>query len=471
MNNSTTYHSRQGSVLVIAIIFTLVISIFLGTYLQMATTDLKLSTNGYRYSVLINFAEQGADEAFWAFNNDDWTGWTQHGNAMYREIGQQGIGDRSTNVWAEITVFVEDFDDEPTLYIEARAVSPNKTDLIKQIKMRLGNSSPFRMGMTAKDKLKFSGGTAKLDSFDSADGPWDELTNKGDKGTVGSVSPDNGAVELANAEVYGFLATGGGNPTYGSNGKVYGEDSPPAPPNIDESRVSKDFSATFPDPVAPTDAELIADGYTLFTALPPRVGATVTIGGVGKQAYHMRNINMSGNFKNLNINGEVIIILDDPALAGDGNLTMSGQAKMTLDSNFGKATFYIYNDITIAGNGIANETTQPTNLVIYGTRTSSSSTGSSQDVVIGGNGNFTGVIYAPNADLTLNGGGMNGGISGAVIANDIAVNGNVDFHYDEQLESFLGNTGGIQLKEWHEITSAADYFDFDQLIASATSIP
>jgi hypothetical protein len=53
---------------------------------------------------------------------------------------------------------------------------------------------------------------------------------------------------------------------------------------------------------------------------------------------------------------------------------------------------------------------------------------------LGGNGNFLGTIYAPNAALNLNGSGSaRFDFCGASVTDSVQMNGNFQLHYDEAL--------------------------------------
>jgi len=72
-------------------------------------------------------------------------------------------------------------------------------------------------------------------------------------------------------------------------------------------------------------------------------------------------------------------------------------------------------------------------------------------VSISGNGQFIGTVIAPNATVTLNGGGNNiTNVIGAIMADNIVVNGHVEFHFPESLSRELG-TGRYLVTAWKEI--------------------
>jgi hypothetical protein len=72
-------------------------------------------------------------------------------------------------------------------------------------------------------------------------------------------------------------------------------------------------------------------------------------------------------------------------------------------------------------------------------------------VAVSGNGAFTGTVYAPQAELTLNGGGKdNYDFVGASISKTARLNGKVQFHYDEALARVGPNRGYI-VDSWNEL--------------------
>ena len=72
---------------------------------------------------------------------------------------------------------------------------------------------------------------------------------------------------------------------------------------------------------------------------------------------------------------------------------------------------------------------------------------------VGFNGNaaYIGTIYAPNADLSLGGGGNNTyDFIGASVSNTVSMNGHFNFHYDEALANMNGG-GNYVITAWNEI--------------------
>jgi len=68
-----------------------------------------------------------------------------------------------------------------------------------------------------------------------------------------------------------------------------------------------------------------------------------------------------------------------------------------------------------------------------------------------GNASFTGTIYAPEADITLGGGGKTTyDLVGSIIGNTVNMNGHFNLHFDEALLS-AGPSRGFVANSWREL--------------------
>jgi hypothetical protein len=65
-----------------------------------------------------------------------------------------------------------------------------------------------------------------------------------------------------------------------------------------------------------------------------------------------------------------------------------------------------------------------------------------------GSSTFVGVIYAPEASISLKGGGSANNIIGAIVGKTIDVNGHYDIHYDESLAKLFSL--GFAAYSWEE---------------------
>ena len=130
-------------------------------------------------------------------------------------------------------------------------------------------------------------------------------------------------------------------------------------------------------------------------------------------------------------------------------ISSGGSASISVTAN---STLNVYTNgsVSIAGNGLINDNARPKNVFFWGTRSTDG-----QTFDISGNGQLKAVIYAPNAEVSLNGGGSSGKMMGSVVAKEINMNGGTEFYYDESLANLTtGNPWGIS--KWKELQSEAE---------------
>lgn len=154
----------------------------------------------------------------------------------------------------------------------------------------------------------------------------------------------------------------------------------------------------------------------------------------------------TGNYQlsSLSLSGQSeFLVKGDTTLYITGNWSMAGQSQITILPG-ASLKVYVAGSVSLSGNGIMNYTQNAAKFTIYGLPTCTT-------MSLSGNAAFTGTIYAPSANLSLNGGGNNiYDCVGAVIVNSAYFNGHFNFHYDEM----LGRTSGpVQYKvaSWNEI--------------------
>lgn len=143
------------------------------------------------------------------------------------------------------------------------------------------------------------------------------------------------------------------------------------------------------------------------------------------------------------------IFLGNVNLAITGGLNMSGNDQITIGtgSSGDNSTLNLFSSgtsATIGGNGIANKSGYAQNFVMY-------CTPSVTRFSFNGNGEFIGVLVAPNANITMDGGGKaNNDFEGALVINSVKMNGKYSFHYDEALGRMPSN-GRLLVVSWDEI--------------------
>ena len=427
-------HSREdrGSVLLITMILTLGLAIFLGSFVKMAMTSYKFSNRSFYSNGCINLAEAGLEEGLYALNNSDWTGWTSSSGHMSRTISNVNLGQGGTGT-IKVKVFNYATAASPRIVAEGRAILTSGPHLVKQIEITASKKSFWANGIVAKDTVEFKGGNAFVDSFDSTDpnhstGGLDDAAKKKDKGSVGSVLVTTDALSLGNAEIWGYAATGGSAPTVGPGGKIHGADTASGV-DVDPNRIRTDFTANFDAVTAPTSFDQI---YT-------NVDGTINLGTAGAST-----VIKATSIENKN--NETTRILGDVTMVVTGDIGIKGDFVVDANSSL---TIYVDGDVDIGGNGVMNMTG-------LSKESDHVRTASSQSIKLHGNGAAQAAIYAPNADLELKGGGTVGVFMGAAVVKTAFINGNYEFHYDEDLAN-LGSSGVYIVGGWRELYGQAEW--------------
>ncbi len=420
---------RSGSVLIGVIIMAIIVGVVAGNYLKSASLEYKLSRQTVYMQSALNLAEAGLEEAFLGIEKSDWSTWTRVGSGVYyKNISSVSFGDGTTGT---VKVYIDSSGSESVLVSEGTVADALGNSATKQVFISLSVRSLFANGLTSKDSITFSGNNVVVDSYDSTlgpyDGPSDGGTNYSNEGSVASTSVVTESIGIGNGTVYGYAFTGPGLVPGVRNGYI-GPTRPAPIRGYDTDYVSDDFTSDIPDVVIPS---LTAD----YSVVPD--GGTIGVAGASVPTVY----DMTGNFRNdssdvLEIDGPVVIIID-------GNFSVRGEIEIT---EYGSAEFYISGDADFGGNGVANKSDIPEKLMIYGTSTTSGA----QTISVHGNGQASFVVYAPYAEVTMNGGGSSGEMSGAVVAESIRMTGNANFHYDVNLKN-LDSDGAKQLGYWREL--------------------
>jgi len=118
---------------------------------------------------------------------------------------------------------------------------------------------------------------------------------------------------------------------------------------------------------------------------------------------------------------------------------MSGQSTLTVESG-ASLKVYVGGNVQLTGQGIYNLSGSPLNCQFYGLP-------SCTIWKMSGNPDFTGFLYAPNADFISTGNSI---YYGAIVCRTATFTGNASFHYDEALGRF-GPARGVVPVDWNEL--------------------
>lgn len=442
---------QRGAVLLVALLFSAAIAISLGSYLQVSRSTLELSHRALYQNAAMNLAETGLEEAMWSINGEAWNDWKVSGTDARRTLNDFDLGGGAKG---RVDVVVRHYDGSapPTVVARATVRPPRGNHLEKWIAVTLNRRSLFANGLVARNIITFSGNNSYVDSFDSRLGPYNAALgggkfNRNDTGSIGSTSVQVDALSIGNADIWGFASVGTSDFSgidVGPNGLVgpYGT----ADGVIDTNHVTTDFAANFDDVIAPTPTTVTPITSIVTAKNLPEAGDVAAADGI--YYYSVGKIELSGNASQvLKIDKNVVFIMDSST---GTNIDLKGQASIQV-SDGSSLTIYTDANVSIAGGGVANEGS-PKDFFLYGTRPSSAVT--KQTMSISGNGQLRAVVYAPSANLSMNGGGSSGEISGAIIGNNITVVGGSAFHYDVSLAE-LDDDGAFGITKWDELTSAA----------------
>lgn len=440
-------HSRvrqRGAVLIVALLLSALIAVALASYLSLNLNSSRLAQRSFNGFAALNLAEAGTEEAVWSLNRalgtdkSSWDDWTKNGAAAWRKFSNFDFG---RNVSGSVKVYVDAYNPGPSarpkILAQSSVGGTGGAHVEKLLEVTLRRRSLFANGLVAKETLAFAGAVASVDSWNSDPDnnpitppvPYSASVRK-DNGTVGSVAVVNNAVLINQANIWGYVATGGGAPQVGSGGTVRGEDTAPDV-LIDPRRVSTDFNADFDNLLAPSD-----------TIPLPVIPAVLGVAGA-KTKWRSAALRLSGR-DTLTVLGDVTLVLT--ADLGDA-ISLTGSSSIIVPDG-SSLTLWVSGDVKIAGNGLINANVQPLKAQLFGT----SATPAGQDIQITGNGRLACVIYAPNGHVSING---NGDVLGSVVARSIRITGNAAFHYDESLAN-RDSDQPFSISKWRELTSAED---------------
>lgn len=454
-------NSQRGSLLIVSMIMCAIIGISIASYIKLGQTTQVISNRALYNNGAMNLAENGMEEAMYSINQMvanaaySWTtdGWTSaNGGVDMQRKWTNFTFDQ--NARGTVRVYVKNADGVLAPIILARSTvtlgGGTSAPIEKWIRVQLAMTSKFANGLVAKNTISFSGSNASVNSWNS-DPDKNPVTPaipysvavQNDNGSVGSVAV-TAAVSVNNADIWGYVATGGTPASIGPNGLVgpFGT----AAGTVAPGHSSTDFTASFDNVTTPSTYS-----YTPIASIGSSSPATTTLPGTIAAAadgkYYIEVADIGGSNKTLAIepNKEVILKITT------GGLSTGGGSGAISIAPGGKLIVYTAGDISIAGQGVMNGGTttatanQPASFQIWGTKTSGT-----QNISIAGNGVLSGVVYAPQGSVRING---NGDVLGSIVASDITVVGNAAFHYDESLGSFGGNP--YRVAAWTELTDAA----------------
>ncbi|HTL58486.1 MAG TPA: hypothetical protein VL361_22555 [Candidatus Limnocylindrales bacterium] len=417
--------AQRGSVLMVTLFMVGLLGFFVFAYLYLVRTQRSFVARSQAWNAAMAVAEAGVEEALAQLNpgapassiNRSANGWGSAVNGIYGPISRTLANNNGSYTVVYTT------DTYPTIYSTGTVtVASIPATLTRVVRVTTSDAGLFKAGLATKYNLDLKGNNVETDSFNSTLGT---LSNNGQydptkTSTNGDLASIAGIVNVGNADINGSVLLGpGASETQLKNGTVTGG-------------ITNDFNVEFPDVILPSGTPLAAAPLIV-----PLVTNSVSydyaffISGYYSIADLKANIYVApGVNVNLLLTGDATA---DSIRVGSGGTNTSGSLTIYMDG----PTFTLTGtDIVDSGNAL--------NFSYYGTTNNTT-------VKLGGNGTFTGTVYAPEADFTMGGGGTTPyDFVGAGVVKSATLNGHFRFHYDENLTRG-GPKSGYVATSWTEL--------------------
>ena len=290
--------------------------------------------------------------------------------------------------------------------------------------------SSFEQAIFAVGALNLNNQNIVVDSYDSRDATksTDGFYDVSKRQEHGNIATDSDLIEAGNAHVYGDVSTNSGTVTGVANVTgVERTDFYQDPIPIGEPQ----WTSINPTPSTVT-------GSATLTASPTE-GSTMS-------RYRLNTLSIGGN-QTVTIAGSANGTPTYIEIYVTGDIAVLGTSQVVLGEGV-RAKIYFMGSVDIAGKGVLNPANQPANLLFYGVHSSSTVP---RHVNLGGNGEISAAVYAPEHDVVVNGGGNTGHVFGSIVGKTVAMTGVTNLHYDEALGSG-GIINNYKIVSWVEDT-------------------
>lgn len=418
--------SEKGSILVAALIVTTILALVMGAYSARLISDYRMTDKSYHMSAAMSLAEAGVEHSLAELNYGDgtFTGWLSPDGGSTQVVTVPSFTTSAGDVCgAYIATITNSGTDNPEIVTVGYSPALVNFRSKKSVKVALirVEKSLFNMAIFGKESVLLKS-YAQIDSYNSTYGPYGgtNISQTGNIGTNSTSAVSPYAIELAsNAQINGSVLVGPG----GDTATAIAESS-----NVNLTGVKDTLPEpkTFPDIYGPVGL--------------PNMG-TLNVGSGGA------TISTSGQYNSLTLSpNSTLTITGDVQLYITGTLALRSNTRIDVQAG---ASLEIYVDTKMdfhSNSSINNFNQDPTKCSIYGT---SNYTG---DLSFSSNTDFYGVLYAPEASITLN---SNADTYGSIVGKDVTIDSNGAVHYDEALGAggYGPSTGDYiyRINSWAEV--------------------
>jgi hypothetical protein len=411
-----------------ALFMCLVIMSVMASFLALVSSRYKITVRARSWNAALPLAEAGVEEALTHLQNDanatdnGWTASTVGGQPV--NVKQRKFADGS---YFDVTLYGA-ASGSPVIYSTGFVLSPLSINNYISRTVKIGGAkatASVNVGFGTIEDLQMNGKGVAVDSFNSSDpalsskGQYDP-TKTSKNGNLASVS---GTVDLGNHSMAGSIYLNTGAKSVVALGQMSG------------TTYSKQ-KLSYPDVVLPKVNWL---------------AAPVSKVANGKTVTTVHDFNLDGDYYVADSFGitvepgvKVRVRLDTKSFDPSSINILSAA------NSSGSLTIYqVEGTVSLSGNATVNSG-QARNFHYFGLP-------EVDNIKFSGNSTFIGVIYAPQADFTLSGGGSNLGFIGSSITKTISMNGNYNLHYDEDLGIAGSGSGGggssstVTVNSWQEL--------------------
>jgi hypothetical protein len=471
---------RRGAALIIAVIIFAAAALYLVTYFVMTQNEYTAVARSQTWNNSLTLAEAGVEDAMALINKNagqigslpSWNvtaasqdNWSDLGNNVFKMSRWLGTTAGSSNMGyyeVYVTNNVSGTNYGPSILSigyatwNGSSATFNSGAPVRKILVQTQPNSLPNGDLVSITNTTFNGNGVSVDSFDSSDPhhsdwqttlfynghnygiyPANPMGASGDTNLAepykrkdnAIVATDASSITIQNANVAGWVDTApGGQASFQGNGVVGDVHWTFVTPQsgIQTNRLRNDMNVVFPPVSLP---------------ITNWVNTTASVITNGPNGYYYKFANQLKSSLTVQGTNLVIWLANGMVLSGS-----SDTLTVTNDSfNNCGVTFYVDGQFQMKGSAVINNgCNYALAFTIYGLPDCSL-------IDLGGNGAFTGYVYAPSCLLQGNGGGNNNtDLIGAFIVGSISFNGHVNFHYDEALSQ---NSPSISYKavSWQEL--------------------
>jgi hypothetical protein len=493
---------QAASALLTALVICSTFSLFVVYYLSLIEQQSVLNTRSQSWNMAMAITEAGIEEGLENLNDNT----TSLGTAPWSYLGSSTYYRSNTLPdGSSYTVFITN-NASPSVVARAYVqfgssigvgqnisssffasvgVGPAPTTLSRAVQVNCAKPNLFTVAVAVKNNIDLKGNGVYTDSFDSSNpakstnGQYDSTKYSGDMGDIASNGGITDSVSIQNGNIYGHVHTGPNCPvTVGPNGAVGTHAWQAGNSGFEPGYVLQDANFTFPDTtmpntssyLTPTGGVVVVSSNTLVsttTTTYPLAGTytgsvttnTTKVKGVTTTTYTYNvptTLFYTNTYANIlwgsagstnyyvssALTGQSIVMGPNVVLAMPNGMT--GVENITINPGANILVYSGGTSFSAAGNQIINPNGYAGSFVVFCASSVTSFT-------LAGNGQFTGVLVAPNADVSLKGGGNNNeDFSGMLMANSLTLNGHFSFHYDEALLG-AANKSRWLITSWNEI--------------------